>query len=278
MRIAIIGMGFVGSAVKNSMRELEFLHGFNFQEIDPKLGTSRADLENPDITFVCVPTGMNDDGTINSSILEETLDYLITHFNSLIVVKSTITPDLAKKYENHILYNPEFLTEANANNDMLHPQLQVFGTLRKTDAVALEHFYKRYTYIADCPIHVVTPVEASFIKYGINSYLASKVTWFNQFELLVSGYGADYKAVTKAMSGDKRIGSSHMQVPGPDGKRGFGGSCFTKDTMALIRFSQSHTVPFALLEEIIEYNNKIRSQYELSDREKEQNVRYDIEI
>jgi UDPglucose 6-dehydrogenase len=96
---------------------------------------------------------------------------------------------------------------------------------------------------------------ASYIKYGINTFLATKVMFFNELEALFDG---ELEDITGAMAFDPRIGTSHMQVPGPDGKKGFGGMCFPKDTKAFALYARNQGKPLEILEKVIEINEKIR--------------------
>ncbi len=121
----------------------------------------------------------------------------------------------------------------------------------------------------------MTPQEAAFVKYGINSFLATKVLWFNQFNDIINKGGADYETIRKCMiNGDPRVGFSHTLVPGPDGKRGFGGACFKKDVEAFIKYSEIIGAPLELLKVANKINNSVRQQYTLGDREIEQNINY----
>jgi UDPglucose 6-dehydrogenase len=122
-------------------------------------------------------------------------------------------------------------------------------------------------------------VAASIIKYTINSFLAAKVLFFNQINdvLSASGSTVDWNSFIGAIQADSRIGASHMSVPGPDGRRGFGGACFPKDTVALVHYAEQLGVPFTVLKEVVKINQSIRNQYEdLDDREREQNVNFGI--
>ena len=272
MKIAIIGHGFVGKAVD---------YGFNNPDlekfiVDPRGGMNIDELQGKDImaSFVCVPTPMGDDGKINSTIVETTVNFLKANVNGIIVIKSTVTPDIIEKLTSgplghRVVYNPEFLTEKAANEDFVNPSLHVFGGDRDmTDSV--QYLYEKYSSCKPCPVYHMTAIEASFVKYGINSYLASKVLWFNQFYDVVEKNGGNYNTVINAMTTDSRVGKSHTAVPGYDGKRGFGGACFPKDTSAFLAFDKSFTV----LREVIAVNNAMRIGYEKDDREKEQNVTY----
>ena len=117
----------------------------------------------------------------------------------------------------------------------------------------------------------MSAAEASFVKYGINSFLATKMIWFNQYKDLIDTFGCDYDTIINAIGCDPRIGYSHIFVPGRDGKKGFGGACFPKDTSALTKFD---TMFLSVLKLVVTENKKYRSVYELDDREKEQNITF----
>ena len=117
-------------------------------------------------------------------------------------------------------------------------------------------------------INIMGPIEASFTKYAINTFLATKVTFFNQLYDATVSMGANFNHIVAAIDADPRMGSTHMKVPGFDGKRGFGGACFPKDTKAF----NSTFKGFTLLDNVVTINNTYRSQYELDEREKAQNV------
>ena len=120
-------------------------------------------------------------------------------------------------------------------------------------------------------------MSASLAKYSINSFLALKVIFFNEIKSVFDNLNShdDWLSFTKAISKDKRIGNSHMDVPGPDGRYGFGGPCFPKDVSALIEYSNELGSELSLLKKANTINNNIRAEYNnLSEREKEQNIRY----
>ena len=266
MKLGIIGHGFVGKAV-----EYGFSHPqVTIQIIDPKYGTSIDDLSECDVTFVCVPTPMSADGSIDSSILEDVMKQLTPWHAGLIVIKSTITPDLADRFgRSGVVYNPEFLREKSATNDFVNPDIHVFGG-NPDDVDLLEAIYREYSLCRPCPVFKMTAKEASFVKYAINNFLALKVTFFNQLYDAAVADNANISAIVNAVGADPRIGYSHVRVPGFDGKRGFGGSCFPKDTAALVNFTDK----MSLMVKAIEINNKYRSQYETDEREKQQNITY----
>ena len=277
MRVGIIGIGFVGNALINALKkEVEVL------KIDPKLNTTVQDLKdfNPDIIFISVPTPMNAESQ-DLSILYDVLKQIkLLDINTLLVLKSTVLPESIKKIEDdcaRFIYNPEFLREKTANADFIESSFIIFGG-KTNEAKVLSNFYSEYTY-CEAKEHIfIDTVSASLVKYSINSFLASKVIFFNQlFEIFsLSKSTIDWQTLTDAISKDERIGSSHMTVPGDDGKKGFGGACFPKDTYALYKYSESLGVNFSLLKNVIDINNKIRFRYnDLSEREKAQNISYE---
>jgi len=279
LNMAIVGHGFVGSAVDYGFPDANC----NKTIIDPKYGNSIADLEgkNVDISFVCVPTPMAADASIDASILIQTVKDLMRYTTGLIVIKSTVIPSIISNLTegvSSIIYNPEFLTEKSANEDFVNPIMHVFGGNEKQTR-ELEEIYNKYSACKPCQVFHMTPAEASFVKYGINSFLASKVLFFNQLHNIVDKVGGNYNTIRNAMGTDPRIGHSHTMVPGHDGQPGFGGSCFPKDSAALIMFARDQGVLFTVLEEVVRRNQEYRnSNGGPTPREKEQNVRFDYDI
>ena len=117
--------------------------------------------------------------------------------------------------------------------------------------------------------------EAAFVKYGVNTFLATKVTFFNQLYDAVTDFGCNWPSFANAIGLDSRIGQGHTRVPGFDGKRGFGGACFPKDLKAFYKFDENR---LTLLAEIGRINDNYRKEYELDDREKSNNVNYDSDL
>lgn len=271
MKLLIIGHGFVGKAVDYGFTNLKVEKTI----IDPKYGSSIKDINitEHDLTFVCVPTPMMDDGDIDTRILEEVLDYFNSGYrlnHQLLVIKSTVTPDIIRKYAGPgIVYNPEFLREKTANDDFVNPDFHLFGG-NSYDTRRLELLYSDFSLCKLCPAYHVNAEEASFIKYGINTFLSTKVTFFNQLYDSMKDTSANFNVVTKVMESDPRIGNTHNRVPGFDGKRGFGGACFPKDTMAFTHYTDKMT----LLEKVIEINNEYRKDYTKDSREIEQNIKF----
>lgn len=277
MRVGIIGYGFVGKALKsglNSSAEVSI--------IDPKLKTSEIDLLpfNPEIIFVCVPTPMGDDGTQDISILNEVIDKLKKlNFNCPLILKSTILPNALEQMNLEIpnlVYNPEFLREKHANEDFINPNMIVIGSKNNNAIKFLENFYKKYTN-CKCKNYIKTDLTtASLIKFTINSFLATKVSFFNELNSVFSETNSSesWDNFIKFLSYDKRIGNSHMSVPGHDGRLGFGGACLPKDSLAFAKFAELNNSKLNVLKTAISVNNSIRQQYNSDQRESDQNINF----
>ena len=281
LKLGIVGHGFVGKAT-----DWGFNKRVNKFIVDPLLNTNIIDLKefDPEIVFVCVPTPMSDDGSQDSSIIENVIKELVLNCpNAIKVVKSTVLPNLLDelhKLDSRLIYNPEFLREKHANLDFENSDMIIFGGDRNIS----EKVSKAYLRHSRCKTkeHIFTDLKtASLIKYSINTFLASKVIFFNE---LFSVYerlevGDSWQSITNIISRDQRIGESHMSVPGHDGRKGFGGACFPKDSLALAKYANSLNIETDLLKTVIRTNNKIRSKYDqIESREAEQNVTFDDKI
>jgi len=279
MKMTIVGHGFVGKAVD---------YGFSQSTVqkkivDPIYGVKLEDVTlNENVTFVCVPTPMGANGEIDCSIVVNTVKALKHRKSGIIVIKSTVTPDVVQSLTKgpsgaRVVYNPEFLTEKNAAEDFVNPCMHIFGGILETTE-KLESIYRDYSICKPCPSYHMSAADASFVKYGINCFLATKVLWMNQFYDVVEKFGGNYGRIVNAIGTDPRVGHSHTRVPGFDGKRGYGGACFPKDTSAFLSFAKSlepSSEAFSVLEEAISANNEYRKDYSKDEREIAQNVKYD---
>jgi len=260
LNLGIIGKGFVGSAVAN---------GFNKDceqiIVDPKYTDNTIeDVLDCKLIFVCVPTPVAEDGSCDVSIAKDVLTELNRRqYKGVVVIKSTIIPDylheFKKTYDLKIVYNPEFLTEANADEDFKNPPFQVFGG-KWRDCEVVEKAYLRYSSVRIVPTFKVDLTTASLLKYTINSWLATKVTFFNELKELheLGSSMVSWEQFTDMLSRDERIGNSHMQVPGPDGEPGFGGHCLPKDTEALLNYANKKNIKMSVLRKAVSSNKKIR--------------------
>ena len=277
VKIGIVGLGFVGKAI-----EYAFSAGITEKMVvDPKYNKNTIDDLcdwQPNCTFICLPTPSKEDGSVDSKLVDEAVMKLINRSDSFIVIKSTVTPDVIERLtriDSRIVYEPEFLQEANAKMDFINAPFRVIGAVDQGAAKYLEGLYSHASIANPAQTIPMTPVEASMFKYTVNTYLAMKVTFMNQLKQIMDEYGGSYNMMSRALPVDRRIGPSHLKIPGPDGREGFGGACFPKDLNAWISFVENKTkVDPTLWKQVKSINDDIRSEYELDDREKEQNVNY----
>ena len=278
MKIGIIGYGFVGKAMENGIKD-----NVDIFLVDPILNTKISDLKDflPEIIFICVPTPMNEDGSqdlrIINSVLKEIKENSI---NSKIVIKSTVLPDSIIEIEKlipDVIYNPEFLREKHAFEDFIGSEIIIFGG-QKDSANEIANFYKKHTNCINSDYQFTDLITASMVKYSINTFLSTKVIFFNQiFNIFKSlSNEKNWEQFVKIISKDKRIGSSHLSVPGHDGRYGFGGACLPKDSSALINYASSIDESLTLLEKSVEINNSIRSAYDKeTQREIDQSINFE---
>ena len=201
-------------------------------------------------------------------------------------MKSTITPDAIDRIYQQITiaqsdrfaYNPEFLTEKNAKADFVTAKFHVVGGTPQAVMEVID-IYEIFSACESNDYHRMSAYEASFVKYTINSFLSTKITFFNQLYDLVNMYGCNYNTILRAAGKDDRVGMGHTRVPGFDGKRGFGGACLPKDTRAFLNFSTNYDndgnmQSFDLLEKVLDINSAYRVQYDLDEREKVNNITF----
>ena len=180
---------------------------------------------------------------------------------TVVVTKSTVPVGTGRKVKqvildtNHVAdfdvaSNPEFLREGSAINDFMRPDRVVIGTECSRSENILRELY-RPLYLRETPI-VATELEtAELIKYAANSFLATKITFINEFADLCEKIGADIQDVARGIGLDGRIGNKFLHA-GP----GYGGSCFPKDTLALVKTAQDSSSPLRIVETVIDINNK----------------------
>lgn len=265
MSFAIIGNGFVGQATKilktSDTKMLVY-------DIDPKkcepLGTTLSDLGQCDIIFIAVPTPMGKDGRNHLGIVKsvvkqvkEVIDESKTH----IVIRSTVLPGTSDELGCYFM--PEFLTEKNWAEDFRNCSHWIFGLregdnedFKKKIGLVIENAFRNEKIMSNNIVFVKNG-EAEMIKYFRNTFLALKVSFCNEIYDLCEKKGINYDVVQKNVILDKRIGNTHTSVPGHDGKRGFGGTCFPKDTMALLIEFMDNDVESYVLKAAVERNEKV---------------------
>ena len=240
--IGVIGQGFVGSAIKEGLKTYYPCRTFDLDETKCD-NTQEEVINNSDIIFVCLPTPMRKSGECDTRILEGALtsieQIVKKEKNPILVIKSTIPPGttdrLSKLTRLDVCFSPEFLTEANSFDDFKNQTRIIIGGPRPATGTVKQMFRKAFPTI---PIVKTGTKTAEMVKYFTNCFLASKVTFANEMYEICDKNDIDFDKVTEYALHDKRIGTTHLMVPGPDGDRGFGGHCFPKDLAAMIYYAK----------------------------------------
>jgi len=251
-QFTVIGSGFVGSAVINALKTK-----YKINLIDPPKGENATPekYSNTDGVIICVPTPADEDGKCDDSLVTYYIKRVRKHSKTIpILIKSTTDiSTLSSITEPNVTFSPEFLLARNANEDFLNQEFAVFGG---DNGRFWYEIFKDVCNIGQVRFTDIT--TAGFVKYTINSFLAMKVVFFNELYHLFNKHpGSSFDTLTELVSMDKRIGTSHLQVPGPDGQFGFGGACFPKDTKAFSTFAKNDS-PLKLLDYAIVLNINIR--------------------
>ena len=261
-KIGIVGWGVVGRAVGEGFAKNKENEIFWYTRTKGPWSPEEV-IKESEFLFVCVPTPMfNDYSGIDLSVVNEVVNFIapkISGTDKILTIKSTVVPgttvSFKKKYPNvNFAMNPEFLTEANAPWDFLHPDRTVIGTFSQPVAGRLTGLY-RDLLGADSKIFLTDPTTAEMVKYMSNACLASKVIFANEMYDLCTSLGIKYEEVKEMVAADPRIGPHHLDVTTV---RGFGGKCFPKDVVALLAFAKEKNIDMSVLKEVWEKNLKIR--------------------
>lgn len=264
-KIGIIGKGYVGGAMYENFKSL-----FSVEVYDTDPTKKTMDLPElvkwAELIFICVPTPMHtSDGSCDTSIVENVVKQIADiNKNKIVVIKSTVTPGTTKRLSKEtgmaICFNPEFLTEANYLSDFKYQPLIVIGADNEGLYDAVYELYYDFNRKVGSKGQIVPAKtdEAEMFKYLANCFLATKVTFLNEMYRLCNKVGIDYNAIANIAKMDKRLGHTHWRVPGPDGKLGFGGSCFPKDMNALSNYADNVGNTLWLISEALYINEDIR--------------------
>jgi len=266
-RVGIIGYGFVGESQAFAFAPVSDVKIFDIDKT--KATHTLDDVLQQDFIFVCLPTPMKQNGEQDLSYIENFFSGIGLHnTNAIFILKSTVLPNTTKqlndKYPFNIVFSPEFLTEKNAKLDMLTQSRIILGgyidlTL-KVQSLFEARFGNKHYILTDS-------TSAEVIKYMCNNFLSVKVSFVNEYYDLVQKLGADWNKVIEGFVSDPRIGNSHTQTPGHDGKRGFGGTCFPKDINAIIQFSKGANLEMNTLSAAWKTNLRIRPEQDWNELE-----------
>jgi nucleotide sugar dehydrogenase len=267
MIVGIIGNGFVGKATfQLQCKDIDILaYDINPESCVPK-GLELKEMNKCEIIFISVPTPMSKDGSCHLNIIESVLNNL-SHINysGSIVLRSTVPVGTCDKLQCYFM--PEFLTEKNYIDDFINNKDWMFGLLdlpeddiMKTKMTKLFNLAHKNDRIKYNNLHFITNKEAEMIKMFKNCYLATKVSFCNEIYQFCQNKEVDYEIVRKLATADDRILPSHTMVPGHDGRKGFGGTCFPKDTSSLRHEMKNANMTPYVLNAIIERNEKVDRQ------------------
>lgn len=250
MNILIAGFGFVGQAHHAVLSKT-----FSVSVYDPEKG--HTDFGSPDAVIICVSTPPRHDGSCEMANVYEVVERCPD--SAPILIKSTISVEgwqmLKETFpEKKLAFSPEFLRSATALEDFYNNRHMFIGG----DETGYWHALFRVAFDDDTfTTELAVPEELILAKYLRNSFLALKVSFFNQAYDLCKSVGVNYDVVSYLVGEDERIGHSHTQITQ---ERGFGGHCFPKDTAALVRTAQRAGVSLSILQEAREYNKRIRRE------------------
>jgi UDPglucose 6-dehydrogenase len=213
-----------------------------------------------DFAYLCVPTPQGADGSADLSYIEAAAQEIgpVLPYEAVVVNKSTVPVGSTKVVERvlgrpdvKVVSNPEFLREGSAVHDFLHPDRIVIGADDQAAAIKVASLYLG----VPAPLIVTDPASAETIKYAANAFLATKISFVNAVAAVCEAVGADVNDVVLGIGYDKRIGQDFLK-PGP----GWGGSCFPKDTRALVKIAADHGYDFDLLKGVITVNDQQRER------------------
>ena len=271
-KIGIIGRGFVGSAVEfgfspNTGCDAE-IRVYD-KEPSKSLHSLEETVNESDIIFLSVPTPSNKDGSMNLDIVKQVLQDISDvnqNPHNIILLRSTVTPGTTRKLQEQfdnirIVFNPEFLTERSAKFDFINQSRFILGCgdsaleMYQTEEVA-DLFKDRF---GESISIIQTNFEtAELIKYMNNCFFATKISFLNEMYQVAEKSGVDWEMALDGFVRDGRVGHSHMNIPGPDGKFGFGGSCFPKDVQAIINYGESLDLNMNTLKGVWNTNLEVR--------------------
>ena len=219
---------------------------------------------------------MNKDGSCHTDIVESVVKEIEVwagrhgkDSKPTIVIKSTISPGttdrLHRKYKGvDVIFNPEFLTEANFLEDFKNQSRIILGGIRR-GTTKLRQIYSKV--FPNVTIVKTGAKHAEMVKYFTNCFLATKVSFANEMKMLCDKLNLDYDKVVEYATYDERLGKSHWAVPGPDGELGFGGHCLPKDLSALINVAVDNSLGLYInvLSGVLETNDKVRKNRDWED-------------
>jgi len=271
--IGIVGQGYVGTAVKTIFKQYYSVLTYDIKNLISNTSSLEELVNKTNIIFICVPTPMNEDRSCNTFIVEDIISDIndlvkinklnhIQDSDKIIVIKSTVPPGTTDRLNNEnenltVIFNPEFLTEANFIDDFKNQNRIILGGKRSGTTIVKRMYAK---VLPTVPVIKTGSVIAEMVKYLTNTFLATKVSFANEINLICDELNIDYDKVVEYAIYDNRLGKSHWAVPGPDGHYGFGGSCFPKDINALISLATELNISLNTIPAVWDTNILVRPE------------------
>lgn len=267
-KVSLIGIGFVGGALKKSFEEKN-INLYCYDKFNDKFNSFEECL-NSEIMFLCLPTPFDTKNNEydKSSINEICLKLDENKYQGLVIIKSTIESEVTISLSNQypklkLIHNPEFLTASTAYHDFHNQKHIVIGkgpNVNESEINVLKNFYN--TYYPDAEISICNSTESESMKLFVNCFYSVKIQFFNELFLLCSKFNdCDYNNVVNLMLKNGWINSMHTQVPGTDGKLSYGGFCFPKDTNALLNLMKRNESKCKVLESTVKERNEMRDDH-----------------
>lgn len=273
--LGVIGGGVLGRAVARGFMEHAEVRVYDVIH-ERSTHYHLGDVATCDIVMICLPTPANPDGTCNTLAIDDFLrtaqleEYWRPH--SCYVIRSTVpvgyTQQQAatREFKLPLLHSPEFLTARCALTDFQIPARNIIGVpMTRTGAIDSAICRLRWLYVtrfSGVPVHFMPSEASELVKLACNSFFAAKVTLFNLFAEVAESHNLSWRDVLAGILSDGRIAHAHTQVPGPDGRNGFGGSCIPKDLADLFHCCREAGVDAGLLKEILERNERTRGPHD----------------
>lgn len=269
-KIGIVGCGFVGQAIFNAFKPSHETRGYDVNS--QKKTHSLEEVLECDFVFVCLPTPMSEDGSCNTSIIFEffkEIQDIRKKINSetIYIIKSTVpvgtTRQINKEFgfEGRIVHSAEFLSAKTSNIDFITaPRYLVGGEKSKSYAcerVSMLH-KNRFPH---AQILEMSFEESELTKYLCNCFYSTKILFMNEMKLFSDHLDLNWENIMNGFLSSGWVSPMHTDVPGHDGKPGFGGACFPKDTNSLAHQFKEHGLNSSLLDTVIKRNSEIRNEH-----------------
>lgn len=257
MKIAIIGHGIVGKHFEELIKNHYSYCVYDSKYVDFPDSATKEEVNSCDLAVVCVPTPMADDGSCDTSIVQEVVYWLKV---PLILIKSTVEPGttdrLRKETSKRVVFSPEYVGESTYYNPIMATMADepfiIFGGEPKDTQALVDIFQPIKGPL--CKYVQCSAVEAELAKYLENVFFASKVAFFNEYFDICEAFGVEYDKVRELFLNDPRITRIHTSVF--KNKRGFGGKCLPKDISALVKASEKKGYEPKIIKQVIKSNEE----------------------